>query len=336
MKSVVITRRGGPEVLQLVERDLPEPSPRQVRVKVAAAGVAFADVLMRYGLYPGAPPIPFVPGYDIVGVVDAVGADATGVKAGDAIAALTVTGGYSQFLVLPETELVRIPTELDPAEAVSLILNYTTSYQMLHRVAKVKAGTRVLIHGAGGGVGTAALELGRIAGLEMYGTASKGKQELVRSYGAYAIDYKSEDFVAKLRELTGTGVDLVLDAVGGMNWWRSYQVLREGGKLIGYGVSAALSGHTTNKPVAVGSFVMLGLMKIAPTGKSAEWFNIKTLKEKKPKWFREDLTTLANLLAEKKIHPVVAERLPLSRAQRAHELLEKAAVAGKIALMCQE
>src|SRR5271165_112969 len=319
MKSVVITRLGGPEVLQLVDRDLPEPSRREVRVKVAAAGVAFADVLMRYGLYPGAPPVPFPPGYDIVGVVDAVGAEATGFKAGDNVAALTVTGGYSQFLVLPETELVRIPSGLDPAEAVSLVLNYTTAYQMLLRVAKVKVGTRVLIQGAGGGVGTAALELGRIAKLEMYGTASKGKQELVRSYGAHAIDYKNEDFVAKIRELTATGVDVVLDAVGGMNWWRSYQVLRKGGKLIGYGMSAALSGQKTNKSVAIGSFLMLGLLKVAPTGKSAEWFNVTKLKEKHPAWFREDLATLMNLLAEKKIHPVVAERLPMSQAQRAHE-----------------
>jgi NADPH:quinone reductase-like Zn-dependent oxidoreductase len=335
MKTIVITRHGGPDVLQLLERDLPEPSRKEVRIKVSAAGVAFADILMRYGLYPGAPPVPFAPGYDIVGVVDAVGADVTGFKPGDNVAALIMTGGYSQFLVLPETELVRVPVGLDPAEAVSLVLNYTTAYQTLHRIANVQNGERILVHGAGGGVGTAALELGRIAGLEMYGTASKGKQELIRSYGAHAIDYKSEDFVARIRELTGTGVDVALDPVGGTNWWRSYQVLRKGGKLIGYGMSAALSGQKTNKPVAVGSFLLLGLLKAFP-GKSAEWFNVKTLKEKRPDWFREDLTSLMNLLAEKKLHPVVAQRLPLDQAQRAHQLLESAAVTGKIVLMCQE
>src|SRR6266700_5667447 len=209
MKSVVISRIGGPEVLQLVDRDLPDPKSGEVRVKVLTTGVAYADVLMRYGLYYGVPPLPYAPGYDIVGVIENVGSDVSRFKIGDTVAALTVTGGYSQFIVLPETELVSVPLGLDPAEAVSLVLNYTTAYQMLHRIAKVQKGSRVLIHGAAGGVGTAALELGRLAGLEMYGTASHGKHEMVRALGGKPIDYKNEDFVSVVRQATGEGVDVV-------------------------------------------------------------------------------------------------------------------------------
>lgn len=222
MKTVVITRKGGPEVLQLVERDLPTPGPGEVRIQVLATGVAYADVLMRNGLYLGVPPLPYAPGYDIVGVIESLGSGVSQVKVGDIVAALTVTGGYSQFIVLPETELVAVPPGLDPAEAVSLVLNFTTAYQMLHRIAEVKQGCRVLIHGAAGGVGTAALELGRLTGLEMWGTASAGKHDLIRSLGGTPIDYKSKDFVAEVRRATGDGVDLVLDPVGWTYFSRSF------------------------------------------------------------------------------------------------------------------
>src|SRR5882724_4719019 len=177
MKAVVITRLGGPEVLQLVDREMPNPGLGEARIRVLATGVAFADVLMRTGLYIGVPKIPYPPGYDIVGVVESAGSGVSRVKVGDTVAALTVTGGYSQYSVLAEMELVPVPEGLDPAEVVSMVLNYTTAYQMLHRVGKVARGSRVLIHGAAGGMGTAALELGRIAGLEMWGTASPGKHD---------------------------------------------------------------------------------------------------------------------------------------------------------------
>src|SRR5450432_3900452 len=228
MKTVVISRKGGPEVLLLVDRDLPIPGPGQVRIQVLATGVAYADVLMRNGLYLGVPALPYAPGYDIVGVVESLGSNVSRAKVGDTVAALTVTGGYSQYIVMPETELIAVPPGLDPAEAVSLVLNYTTAYQMLHRIAKVKEESRVLIHGAGGGVGTAALELGRLAGLEMWGTASPGKHDLVRSLGGPPIDYRSEDFVAAVRRATGDGVDLALDPVGWSYFRRSFRALRAG------------------------------------------------------------------------------------------------------------
>jgi len=334
MKSVVISRKGGPEVLQLVDRELPTPGPGEVRVQVLATGVAYADVLMRNGLYLGVPPLPYAPGYDIVGVIESLGSDVTQARVGDTVAALTVTGGYSQDIVLPETELVPVPSGLDPAEAVSLVLNYTTAYQMLHRIGNVKPGSRVLIHGAAGGVGTAALELGRLAGLEMWGTASSGKHALVRSLGGTPIDYKSEDFVAVVRRATRDGVDLVLDPVGWTYFRRSFGALRPGGKLIGYGISAAVT-HRAGLLIALGSFALLGLLPLTSRSRSAEWFNITMLKKKHKEWLREDLGKLMQMLTDKKIHPLVAERLPLRDAARAHQLLESAAVIGKIVLLPQ-
>ncbi len=334
MKTVVISRKGGPEVLQLIDRDMPLPGPGEARIQVLATGVAYADVLMRNGLYLGVPPLPYPPGYDIVGVIESLGSKVSRVRVGDTVAALTVTGGYSQYIVLPETELVPVPAGLDPAEAVSLVLNYTTAYQMLHRIAKVQPGSRVLIHGAAGGVGTAALELGRLAGLALWGTASPGKHDLVRSLGGTPIDYKKEDFVAAVLRATGDGVDLVLDPVGWTYFRRSFLALRPGGKLIGYGISAAMT-HRAGLLIGLGSFALLGLLPFTSRTKSAGWFNFTMLKKKHGDWFREDLGKLMQLLVVKKIHPLVAERFPLKDAARAHQLLESAAVIGKIVLLPQ-
>jgi NADPH2:quinone reductase len=191
---MVLTGLGGPEVLKCVEEHLPKPGAGEVRVKILAAGIAFADVLMRRGLYPGTPKFPFTPGYDLVGNIDALGDAVSQFVIGQRVAALTMIGGYSRYTVVPAGRLVPVPDGLDPAEAVSLVLNYVTAYQMLHRVAKLREGQRVLIHAAAGGVGTAALQLGRLAGLEMFGTASKAKHQLVASLGATPIDYRSESF----------------------------------------------------------------------------------------------------------------------------------------------
>src|SRR5947209_16233220 len=237
-KRIIITHPGGPEVLQVVEDDVVEPQPGMVRVKVLTAGVAFADVALRRGTYPKQASGPVTPGYDIVGVVDKIGADVTGFTPGQRVAALTGMGGYTEYICLPHTELVPVPDELDPAEAVSLVLNYVTAYQLLHRIAKVKPGERILIHGAAGGVGTALLQLGKLSNLEMYGTASSSKQALISALGGTPIDYQHEDFVERVQSLTGDGVDVVFDAVGGENLERSYHTLRVGGRLVGYGMRA--------------------------------------------------------------------------------------------------
>jgi NADPH:quinone reductase-like Zn-dependent oxidoreductase len=327
---VVLTALGGPEVLKVVEDDVRDPGANELRIRVLACGVAFADVLMRRGLYSGVPPLPFSPGYDIVGVVESCGPGVARWKPGDLAAAIITTGGYSRYIVLPESELMQVPAGLDPAEAVSLILNYTTAYQLIHRVAQLRQGESVLIHGAAGGVGTAALQLGSLAGLKMFGTASKAKHDLVAKLGGIPIDYRSEDFVQR-----AAGVNAVFDPIGGRNWLRSYRALGKGGRFVGYGMSAAIEGGRRNTMLAAASFAWLGLASLVP-GKSARWYSITTEKKKHPAWFREDLARLLAMLQEKSIAPVVSERLPLRDAARAHELLERASVTGKIVLMCQE
>ena len=327
---VVLTAPGGPEVLQVIEDDVRDPGPNELRIRILACGVAFADVLMRRGLYSGVPALPYSPGYDIVGSIDSCGPGVTQWKPGDSVAAIIKTGGYSRYVVLPEPELVKVPSGLDPAEAVSLVLNYTTAYQLIHRVAELRQGESVLIHGAAGGVGTAALQLGSLAGLKMFGTASTPKHDLVASLGGIPIDYRTEDFVQR-----AAGVNAVFDPIGGRNWLRSYRALGKGGRFVGYGMSAAIEGGRRNRTLAVASFAWLSLAGLMP-GKSARWYNIMTEKKKHPDWFREDLSRLLTMLGEKLIRPVVAERLPLRDAARAHELLERASVSGKIVLMCQE
>lgn len=329
---VVITGLGGPETLRYVEEELPEPGADQVRVKVLAAGVAFADILMRHGLYPGVPPFPFAPGYDIVGEIDAVGESVKAFRVGQRVAALTMIGGYSRFTVVPAAHLVSLPDGLDPAEAVSLVLNYVTAHQMLHRVAQLGAGQRLLVHGAAGGVGTAALQLGKIARLAMFGTASKPKHELVSGLGATPIDYRTENFVDRIRQLACEGLDCVLDPIGGKQWWASYGCLRRGGSLVCYGAQAAIS---KGKLTAGLGFALFGLMKILPDGKKASWYNVKTLRDQRPDWFREDLSSLFDLLSARSIQPVIAATFPLHEAPRANEMLEKAQVSGKLVLLPQ-
>ena len=339
---VVITAHGGPEVLKVIEEKVPEPRRGEERLKVLATGVAFADVLMRYGMYPGVPPIPFSPGYDVVGVVDKIGEGAVEFELGDTVAALTMFGGYSRYLCVPAAELTRVPDGADPAEAVSLVLNYVTAQQMIHRIAQLKAGQTILNHGAAGGVGTAVLELGKLAGLKIFGTASKGKHDLVSALGGIPIDYKSDDFVARVLQMTGgIGVEAVFDPVGGTNWWRSYKALRPGGKnpggqLIGYGMSSVVEKGRPSKIKGAASVALMGLLGVLPDGKSARWYSVTTEKKRKPGWFREDLAHLLELLRDKKIHPQISERLPLRDVQRAHELIENARVTGKIVLLCQE
>jgi NADPH:quinone reductase-like Zn-dependent oxidoreductase len=308
---VVLTALGEPETLKLVKDEVRDPGANELRIQILATGVAFADVLMRRGLYSGVPPLPYSPGYDIAGVVESCGSGVTQWKPGDMAVALTQTGGYSQYIVLPESELVRVPAGLDPAESVSLVLNFTTAYQLIHRIAKLRRGESVLIHGAAGGVGTAALQLGSLAGLKMFGTASKAKHDLVASLGGIPIDYRTENFVER-----AAGVDAVFDAVGGTNWLRSYRALGKGGRFVGYGMSAAVEGGRRNMMVAIASFAILGVLGLVP-GKSARWYSIMTQKKKYPDQFREDLSQLVKMLHEKSIRPVVAERLPLRDAARA-------------------
>ena len=331
---VVITRAGGPDVLQMVEDEVPTPRSGQVRVKVWATGVAFTDIMMRQGVYPGVPKPPYSPGYDIVGLVDELGDGVSDRVLGEQVVALTVVGGYGECLCVPAADLVPVPVGVDPVDAVSLVLHYTTAYQLLHRIAKVKAGDRILIHGAGGGVGTALLQLGRLAGLEMYGTEVQAKHGVIAQLGGIPIDYQTEDFRDRIRQLTGEGVDVVFDSIGGRILRRSYQLLRPAGRLVNYGFLSAFRG-SGNKLLQIGATLLqVRLLNLIPDGRQVRFYSIADCKAKHPDWYRADLATLLHLLSQKQIQPIIADRLPLAEAAYAHELLERGAVTGKLVLIC--
>ena len=331
---VVVTRHGGPEVLQMVEEDLPEPGAGEVRVKVLAAGISGYDLMDRRYSFPGGPPVPYTPGQDIVGLVDKLGEGVSSVELGQEVAGFTFgdAGGYAEFICRPASEWVPVPSGLDPAEAVCVVVNYLTAHMVLHGTAKMRSGERVLVHGAAGGTGSALLELGRLAGLEMYGTASKHNHELVSALGATPIDYRTEDFVERIRSLTGDGVDAVLDPIGGARHvWRSYQALRKGGRYVGYGMVATSKGGRRAIPLTL---LMLVLLKLTPGSKQASMSaEIASFEQMHPGWYHETLTELLNLLAAGTIQPVVAEHFPLAEAARAHELLERGGHGGKVVLV---
>jgi len=332
-KKVVLNEFGGPEVLQIVEgATLPEPGAGEMRVKVLAASATFTDTMVRKGVYYGfkeTPPLS--PGYDMVGVVDKVGAGVTGLEVGQMVTDLTVFGAYTEYILRPADALVPVPAGLDPAEAVSMVLSYVTAYQMLHRSANVQRGQKILIHGAGGAVGTALLELGRLLDLEMYGTASNSKHELVKSLGGTPIDYKSEDFVARVQ--AAGGVDAAFDAIGGENFKRSFKSLNKGGTLVAYGFYNNAMGNGGSVPI---EYIRVALSNILPNGRKAVFYSIGDLRKKNPEWFKEDLGALFGLLKEGKIKPSIERRMKLEGAAQAHELIEQAAVNGRIVLMVNE
>jgi NADPH2:quinone reductase len=336
MKRVVIDRFGGPEVLQVVEVDDPRPGPGEVRVRVLASGVSFTDAQLRAGTYLGGPKPPFTPGYELVGIVDELGPGCSRVRVGDRIGALTVWGANAERVCVPEAYAVDVPEALDPAEVVSLVFPYMTAYQLLHRTAQAKPGESVLVHGAAGRVGAAILELGALARLRLYGTAAGRDRAAVERLGAVAIDYQNEDFLARVRGLTGDGVDIALDGIGGPLSLRSFRALRPGGRLVVFGRYATIAQGRKNWPgviawyAATGSVALWGWL--SPRRKVLS-YRIQKLRIHHQDWFRADFFALLELLRRGEIHPVVAERLPLSDVRRAHELLGSTAAKGKIVLV---
>ena len=338
---IIVTHYGGPDALQALEEECPEPKRGEVRVRVLAAGVSLPDIMAREGIHPETPAVPYTPGWDLVGIVDRVGNGASGFETGQLVAAMPISGAYAEFVCLPQRELVPVPAGLDAAEAVSLILNYITAYQMLHRSAKVKPGQRVLIHGASGGVGTALLQLGRLAGLEMYGTCSSGGALAVSQLGGVPIDYKHQDFVQEIHRLTNDGVNAIFDPLGGSHMWYSRRALRPGGRVVAYGNTTSLRGEglASGRPgrrnrlhgipifgvYIAGGWLLPGRKRVVP-------YSIQWLKRLRPGWFRKDLMALLDLLQEQKIKPIIAQRFPLAEARQAQELLGRGGVVGKIVL----
>lgn len=341
-KSVIATNTGGPEVLQVIENDLHPPSEGEVRIKVLAASVCRPDVTARRGeaLYSGTPlghKMPFVPGYAVIGDVEAVGRPrrsssegVTDAAVGDRVGILTVVGGYTEYLYWRSDRLIPVPNTVDPSEAVTLILNYIVAYQVLHRSAKVKAGEKALIIGASGGIGTALLQLGKIAGLKMYGVASKHKHHILTEYGATPIDYRTQDFVEVIRQAEPDGIDVVLDGMMRVDYIRrALPLQRRGGRLVSF-------GEPTGFPDLfriLGTFAAVNLL---PNGKSCKPYGTSFyfLGDKRP--FLEDWATLFKLLEEGKIKPIIEKKFPILEAAQANELLESGTVTGNLVLLASE
>ena len=343
-KRIIVTQYGGPDMISVIEEECPEPKNGEVRVKILAAGVSLPDVMAREGIHPETPNVPFTPGWDLVGVVDKLGESVSGIELGQTVASMPIHGAYTEFICLPQSKLVSVSSGLDPAEAVSVILNYITAYQMMHHSAKVKQGQRILIHGASGGVGTALLQLGKLSKLDMYGTCSSKGESAVSELGGIPIDYKSQDFVEEILHRTSDGVDVVFDPLGAKHTWLSRNALRSGGRVVGYGNTTSLRGKglTADHPgrrnrfhgipiyalYIAGGWLLPGKKRIVP-------YSIQTLMRLKPKLFRQDLMTLFDLLQQKKIKPVIAQKFPLIEARQAHEMLGKGGVIGKIVLVSE-
>lgn len=325
-RSVVVTKRGGLEELKVVENELWAPAAREARIKIMAASVCQDDIAARVGNRPFLPKLPFVPGYSILGRVNALGEGVTQVAVGDRVAALTNLGGYAEYIHWDAKKLVHVPSTLDPAEAVTLILNYLVAYQILHRVAKVKSGDKALIIGASGGVGTAFLQLGKLAGLKMYGLASPNKHEVLAEYGAVAIDYHEQDFFQVIRQAEPGGLDFVFNGMGEEYFEPGLAVLKRGGMLVHYGAPQRFSRFLL-------LMIKLALYGLLPNGKAIKAYGTHRLGVE---LFKEDWTALFGLLEKGRIKPIIAAKFPILEAAKANELLESGSVVGNVVLLSPE
>jgi NADPH:quinone reductase-like Zn-dependent oxidoreductase len=337
MRRVVIPRYGTPDVLEVREAPDPTPGTGEIRIAVAAAGVNFADILGRLGLYPDAPRPPFTPGYEVCGTVDAVGAGVDEWRAGDRVVALTRFGGYATSVVVPATLAFRTPSALSDVEGAALPVNYLTALVALYKFANLDAGETVLIHSAAGGVGIAATQLARLRGATIIGAASSAKHEALRAFGVdYPIDYRKVDVVAEVRRLTnGRGVDVILDSIGGGSFADSYSLLAPLGRLALYGVSSIAPGtkrswwRAVRTVLSMPKFKPLSLMN---RNRGVFGINLAHL------WGETDqLRKAMRLLLEEagrgRIRPVIAKTYPLDQAAEAHRFIQSRSNVGKVVLL---
>jgi NADPH:quinone reductase-like Zn-dependent oxidoreductase len=274
--------------------------------------------------------VPFVMGYDVVGKIDAIGEGVTDFRIGERVADMTVIGSNASYRILRARDLTRVPEGVDPAEAATLILSWTTAYQMLHRAAHVRPGHRILVHGAAGAVGQAQLVLGRLAGLEIWGGAHGRHADLIRELGATPIDYDREDFT----KVVPGGFDVVFDGIGEDGYRRSFAALKRGGLLIAIGFSAGVQAKEGMLAILAG-IARMYLWGLLPGGKRTSFYSINVMRARHPEWFKEDLGRLFDLLKRGAIQPRVAERISFEQVPDAHRRLEAGGLEGKIVL-CPE
>lgn len=337
MTEVVLPGVVEPDGLIIHQRPIPAPEKGQALVQMLATGVSFAEQSMRRNRYPAQPKFPFVPGYDLVGVVTAVGPGGDRRLIGRRVGAVTKTGGWSTHLLLDARDLVPVPTDLDPGEIETMLVNGITAWQMLHRAAKIKPGQTILVHGASGGVGCILLQLARHAGVRVIGTGSPRNHDILRALGAEPIDYRDPALVDRVRELAPEGPDAVFDNIGGPSFKRSFAQLAPGGTLIGY--STASQRDDTNNQILTfaGILARFGLWSLQPNhGRRALFYNFWAGKATRPARFRErlshDLQSVLQLLANDTITAHIAARLTLTDATQAMILAESRTTQGKIIL----
>ncbi len=334
-RSLIVRKHGGPEVLEVIENELRPPRKGEARLRVLAASVSRPDVTARRGeaLYSGTflgQKLPFTPGYSVIGEVDAVGEGVTRVQPGDRVGALTVIGGYTEVLYWRAARLIPVPAALDPVQAAPLILNYVVAYQAMHRVVKAQPGEKALIIGASGGIGTALLQLGQLAGLKMYAIASQSKHAILTEYGATPIDYRSQNFADIIRQREVDGLDVVLDGMMRLEMMRkALSLLRRGGRMVSFGEPASRSEL----------YRILGLTlrtNLRGSGKSLSLYGTSSYFLFNQKPYLEDWAALFGLLGEGKIKPVIAARFPILQAAQANALLESGQVTGNVVLAAGE
>ncbi|MBB4374841.1 NADPH:quinone reductase-like Zn-dependent oxidoreductase [Bradyrhizobium sp. cir1] len=328
-RVVQVSRFGDPETLEVVDARLPTAGRGEVRVRVLASSLNYTEVLIRRHLYPQTMHLrpPFVMGYDVVGAIDQLGEGVHDFQIGDRVADMTVVGSNAEYRTLRANDLTRVPVGVDAAEAAALILSWTTAYQLLHRAAKVQQGQRILVHGAAGAVGQALLVLGRLAGLELWGTVRSEHMALVRNLGAAPIDYQHEDFT---RILPG-GFDVIVDGVGEDGYRRSYAALKPGGLLCAIGFSASVQAQRRMLPIVM-EIARLYLWRLLPGGKRARFYSVNAMRARHPAWFKEDLEQLFALLASGAIRPRIAGRISFEEVADAHRRLEAGGLEGKLVL----
>lgn len=333
--EVVLPGTVEPGGLELRHRDLPSPAAGQVVVRVEASGVSFAEQQMRRGKYYDQPPFPFVPGYDLVGTVVKTGSG-TEDLAGRRFAALTKIGGWADHVLLDAADLVPVPDGVDPAEAEAFVVNGITAWRMLHHVARVRKGHTVLVHGANGGVGSTLVQLARLAGATVIGTASPRHHDAVRDLGAIPVDYREPDLAARIRPLSPNGVDAVFDHVGGPGIVHSYRLLAPRGTLVAYGTASTRDEPGSSRLPVLKLFARLLLWNALPNGHRATFFNIWAGKRRRAAFraaLRRDLGEVFALLAQGKLRAQVAARVPLDEVARAVALAESGTVTGKVVLV---
>lgn len=336
MNQIWISKAGAPEVLELREAPDPSPGAGEALIEVAAAGVNFADLLARMGMYPDAPPLPTVVGYEIAGTVREVGPGVVEVSPGDRVLGLTRFGGYSSVVATPIKQLFPVPDDLGMAEAAAMPVTYMTAALALHRFANIQPGERVLIHNAGGGVGIAAVQLARHRGAVIFGTASEWKHHSLRELGVdHAIDYRSRDFVEEIRELTDdAGVHAIIDPIGGSNVARDLSILAPMGRLVVFGLSSSVrNGRRSRLSLVTTAFRMprVGLLSLLGNNHSVAGLNIGHLWGELDR-LRPVMGSILDLLRDGSIAPVIDSRYPFAEAAAAHLRLQERKNFGKVIL----